>query len=127
MNIVLRIFIALLGSSFTIYIIHLLVNKKMTEKYSILWLIGTLGVLFVSIFPKVLDTTARFLGIDYPPALLFLSSIIIILLLNVYHSVQITILNSRLKELVEVIVVNKFVFDKDINNSVEKISQEENL
>lgn len=109
MSVVLRMIILLLGASFTITVLYLLIKKRINEKSSLLWLIGSIGVLFISLQPKVLDVLAEFIGIDYPPTLLFLMAVIVLLFINLFHSVQITILSYQLKELTQYVIINTHV------------------
>lgn len=66
-----------------------------------MWIIGSFVILILSLIPEALQVVADFIGIDYPPSLLFLLSILILLYIVFKHSVQISLLNDRIKELTQ--------------------------
>jgi hypothetical protein len=65
------------------------------------WLIGLGAILTISANPEWLDRLAYLLEIDYPPSLLFLFSNLILLLLVLYQSVQISLLNEKVRQLTQ--------------------------
>ncbi|MEB3101364.1 DUF2304 domain-containing protein [Ferviditalea candida] len=95
----LKWFVLLIGLSFFGFVLSLLVRKKINEKNTIVWLGSSILILIVSANPKLLDVLARAVGVDYPPSLLFLLSMMVLLLLNLYHSIQISMLHDKIKEL----------------------------
>jgi hypothetical protein len=101
-NSLLRVIILLLGVAFTITVFYLLMKKKITERNSFLWLLGSLFVLFFSINPLTIDKIAHYVGVEYPPTLLFLFAILLLLFINLYHSIQISILTSQVRELAQI-------------------------
>lgn len=105
MNTNLRIVILICGFSFFIAIIRMLLKNKFNEKVSIIWFIGAIGVFIISLFPKLLDKTAKLFGADYPPSILFLGAILILLLICFNHSVHISVLESQVRELAQRLVV----------------------
>lgn len=108
MTIALRLIIIFLGTFFTVAVIRLLVKKRISERNSLFWLIGAAAVYFLSINPETLDRIAARVGVDYPPTLLFLFSILILLLINLYHSVQISVLSAQVRELTQHIAISNF-------------------
>jgi len=65
-------FYLILGLLFAGYIFYITLRRRIIERDSIVWLIGCVVVLVLSIFPGILGTVAGWVGIEYPPALLFL-------------------------------------------------------
>jgi hypothetical protein len=100
---------------FTVTVLYLLIKNMLNEKISLLWLFGSLVVFIISIFPSKLDELAHAIGIDYPPSLLFLLSILLLLFICLYHSVQISILNQQIKELTQYISIEEKVNKNDFN------------
>ena len=45
-------------------------KKKISEEHSVLWMMGVIGILCLSIFPNILTRVAHFLGVWWPPATL---------------------------------------------------------
>jgi len=97
----LRIVILALGTGFAISVVHLLIKNKISERNSLIWLLGSVVVFIFSIDPLLLDKIAKSVGVDYPPTLLFLIAILILLFITLYHSVQISTLNAQVRELTQ--------------------------
>ncbi len=89
-------------------VMRLLVRRKLSERNSFLWLIGALAVLALAVFPGILETLAALVEVDYAPALLFLLSTFMILAILLHQSIEISILQSRLRELVEQVAVMNY-------------------
>lgn len=108
MNLHLRIFILLCGIIFDIIIVNLLVKKKISEKSSIVWFTLSILIFILSAFPGLLDAAAGFVGIDYPPTLLFLLSILMLFFMALSHYIQLSAINSRLKEVAQQVAIINF-------------------
>lgn len=102
----LKLLILIFGMTFAGSVIYLLVKKRISERNSLLWIFGVICTFTLSVFPRLLDIIARFVGIEYPPTLLFLLSILILLLICLYHSIQISVMNDRLKQLTQQVALN---------------------
>lgn len=96
-----RLFVFFCGVLFVGIIMNLLVKRKISERNSMIWLLGTIIMLVLSAFPGLLDKVAGFIGIDYPPALLFFLSTLVVLYLLLNQSIQISILSERVRELAQ--------------------------
>lgn len=77
------------------------------EKYSVLWLAAALVIIILSLKKEILDYIAKFLGVAYPPSLLFLVAFIFVLLIILHFSVVISILHERNKILAQEITLIK--------------------
>lgn len=98
---IIRLIIILLGIMIVASIIILLVKRKINERNSILWISGAFFVFIFSSAPDTLGILANFVGVDYPPALLFLFATIAIMAIVLYQSIQISVLQERLNELTQ--------------------------
>ena len=120
MSDILRIVILLCGISFTAIILYLLIVKKMNERNSVVWLIGSFTVLGLSAVPQLLDKIAVSIGVSYPPALLFLVSTLVLLFCILYYSIQISALQDKIKKLAQENAVKNMIQEKRIEE-LEKI------
>ena len=75
---------------FIIFIIALVRNKKLHEKYSILWFFLAIVIIVISLAYEVLDKFSISIGIYYSPALLFLVGIIFLVIYIIHISTVIT-------------------------------------
>lgn len=112
MNIGLRLFILLCGITFDIIVINLLLKKRISEKNSIIWFTMSIFIFILSAFPGLIDFAAGILGIDYPPTLLFLLSILLIFYMVLSHYIQLSSLNMQLKEITQQVAIINFRLKK---------------
>lgn len=109
----LRIVYLLVGGGFASIVMYLLAKKKINERNTMLWLAGAIGILLISAFPSLLNWTAQKIGVDYPPALLFLFSAILLLIIVLHQSIQISVLNEKVKQLAQHVALQKVEEDKE--------------
>lgn len=127
MSLSLRFAILICGISFSFAIIKLLINRKFSEKISLIWLISAMAVFIISIFPKILDVFAKLLGVDYPPSILFLFAILILLFICFYHSIQISMLNNQVRELAQNMAIKEVEHVVDDENYKLKYKEKDNI
>lgn len=117
---ILNIFLVILGVFFFIYVVSNVRKKLFSEKESILWILGSAIVVFLSIFPEILTCVSSWLGILYPPTLLFLLAIFILVILLIRKEKQINLMNERIKELAQFYsLLEKRI--REINSNKEKL------
>lgn len=81
--------------------VELLRRGKLRERHTFWWLIaGTLS-LIVAIFPSILDGLAALLGIDVPVNLLFFVAIVVLFLVCIQQSTELTRSEERTRTLAE--------------------------
>lgn len=70
---------AVLGLSTAGIILFLLRKDALSVAYSLWWLAVTIGLVVLSLFPALVDALGRFLGIHYPPVLLLIGALCVVL------------------------------------------------
>jgi len=82
-------------------ILMLVRRRQLRGKYGLLWL--TVGVMLIplALFPGFVDSTAEWIGIDYPPAVIFLAAIGLLMLLAMHYSWELSRLEERSRTLAE--------------------------
>lgn len=66
---------ALLGLSIAGIILFLIRRDHLHSRHALWWLWIAFMILILSIFPRIIDIFAGFLGINYPPTLIFILGI----------------------------------------------------
>ena len=66
---------ALLGLSIAGIILFLIRRDHLHSRHALWWLWIAFMILILGIFPQIIDTFAGFLGINYPPTLIFILGI----------------------------------------------------
>jgi len=111
MNSTIKVFIILLGLILICSIMYLLVKRRINDRHSLFWFIGAFIILILSLFPEILEMLANMVGIDYPPSLLFLFAILVILAIVLYQSMQISVLQERLRELTQQMAIEHYLYN----------------
>jgi len=102
MGILIRIISVLIALASSTAILRSLRQQRLTLGFSTVWI--TLAVVVVVLGcggDAALDPIARFIGVGYPPTLLFLGAIVILLLLTAHLSVKVALLDRRLRDVVD--------------------------
>ena len=88
-------FIVLLGIFFRMR------NQGMKERYATWWLVIAIAVAVISIFPRVLDEAAHLVGVQVPLNLAFFLAGVIMLLLSLRFSVDLSQSDEERRRLTE--------------------------
>jgi hypothetical protein len=99
MSILVNIGTVVTGFILIFCVIRLMVNKKMTESQSILWLIIGVIAVIIGLFPAVISFVAELLGIWYPPSIIFLIAYVGLLFIVLKNTVVISIQSNQISEL----------------------------
>ena len=104
---------------FLLVIIRLVRRRRLRAKYSFLWL-GVGGtILLFTLIPGLMETIAARVGILYPPALLFLGAIMLLLFLSVHFSWELSRLEDRMRTLAEELALARARVD-ELETSTER-------
>lgn len=117
MNLTLRILIFLSGLSLFLIIFRLLRRRRFREELSILWLLISITLGLGSVADLVIDPLAFMLGINYPPALIFLIFFFIVVLTMFYFSIVVSDLKSKNKELSQKLALMEYKI-RELKNRV---------
>jgi hypothetical protein len=98
-----RIQIVALGVSVTLLVVvlELVRRRKLTEEYSFLWILSSVGLLVLAVKRDTLHVAARWLGVFYPPALLLLLLILIVFVASLCFSVIVSRQRRQIERLIE--------------------------
>jgi hypothetical protein len=99
---VLVLLVVLAGAFF---LLRLLNRRKMSGKYTLLWMFVGIAVLILAAFPTLLDRVSHFLRIYYAPTTLFIVAIGFLLLVCVYFSYELSRLEERTRVLAEELAI----------------------
>jgi hypothetical protein len=82
-------------------VLELVRRRRLTEEHSLIWIVGAIALLVLSVWRNVLDVAARAVGIYYPPALLLLALTGFVFLVSLYFSVVISRQRQDIERMVE--------------------------
>lgn len=83
----------------------LLLKRQLAEKYAVLWLIIGFGVLIVSIFPGLLESLARLLGVQVPSNLIFAAAIALLIGVALHLSWELSRAEDEIRRLAEDVAI----------------------
>ncbi len=105
-----KITTGILGAAIFLIILLLVRRGKLQEKHALTWFAIGIVVVVLGVFPVILDKIAKFTGVSYAPALLFVIAVGVLLIQNLYLFIFASQNEVRTKELLqEVTVLNKLV------------------
>ena len=93
-----NIYFVILSVLVIIYIISSVRKNKLSVKTSFGWVVASIAMLVLSIFPKSLDWFASFIGISYPPALFLTLCVVVLIVIDFNFSKQ---LEDHKKKIIE--------------------------
>lgn len=99
MSILINIGTVLTGVALISIIIYLMVQKKISESQSILWLLIGTTTIILGIFPGIINIIADKLGVWYPPSISFLIAFIAIIFIVLKNTIIVSIQSDQLNEL----------------------------
>jgi len=113
-----RVFAMLLGIAVLLFVLNLVRTKKLKEEFALLWLVTAVVLVLTPLFIDYLDMIAYALGIEYPPALIFLLAIISLLLVLFQFSMRISRFSEQIKVLVQELALLRAQVE-DLERSIE--------
>jgi hypothetical protein len=94
-----KIFFAVVGLLVVVIVFSSVKKKKFSEKESFFWMLLSIGMLILAIFPSIIPYITNLVHIEYPPSLLFLIAILFIILIIFRLTEYISTMREQLKDL----------------------------
>jgi hypothetical protein len=91
--------------SLLVLVIELVRRRKLVEEYAFVWIIGTGALLVLSLWRRILDRLALWIGVFYPPAVLLLVVILFGYLAALYFSIVASQQRRQISRLVEDVAI----------------------
>ena len=85
----------------TVFVVEMLRRGILREKYAVLWLFVSAGLMVFAVFPGLLRWLADLVGVALPSNLLFLMAAILLLLVSVQLSYEVSRAEARTRRLAE--------------------------
>ena len=96
-----------------IYIVYLVINRRMMLRCSLVWIIAALGFLTIAVFPQLLRHITNLIGIGWPIHTLFFGGIIFLLIMLLIITNFISRNREAVKELCHEIAILKEMIEED--------------
>lgn len=102
-----KIYFIIIAIILVFYIIHEVRRKKFSIKESFWWVIASIIMLFLAIFPYSIDYLAKIFNVYYGPSLLFVFCIIFLTFINFRNSKKIAEQQEKIIELAQQVAILK--------------------
>ncbi|MCI4658404.1 DUF2304 domain-containing protein [Cryobacterium zhongshanensis] len=101
MNPVTHAFVIAAAALALIAVVEMLRRQRFRERHAVWWLLAAVVSLVVSIFPDTLQFAATAVGVEIPSNLAFFVSVILLVIVSVQHSSELTRLEEKTRTLAE--------------------------
>lgn len=101
-------------------IVNRLLKKRLRERHAIWWALGAVFALILSLFPAALSAISSFLGFEAPLNFALILAIVVVFLVNIQQSSELTQLEEKVRTLTEQIAL------LDMQNKQEESEPSEN-
>ena len=108
-----NITILIIGALLSVSILYLVRKGKMHGPYATWWLLVALCAIVLSIFPKIIDWAAAQVGITYPPTLLLVLSVSLILVRMLTMDMALTQKERKIRRLTQKMAILEESLQKD--------------
>jgi hypothetical protein len=92
---------------------EMLRRHRLREKYALIWGLVAFGALTVAAFPGLLQWATTTIGLQVPANLLFFCAAIVILVLTLQHSSELSRLEERTRTLAEELALVRLEIERD--------------
>jgi hypothetical protein len=82
-------------------VLELVRRRKLTEEYSFLWILSAVALLALAVRRQIIDASARWLGVYYPPIILVLLLILMVFVASLCFSVIVSRQRRQIERLIE--------------------------
>ena len=122
MNTILQLILITITAIFCLFILAVTRKKKLSYKYTLLWLLFGVVTLLCAIFPSIVTNLAGLLHIKEPTNALFLIYIFFMIILIFYISIALSKMNEKLTKLIQ----RSAILEYEITKEREKNKTENN-
>ncbi|NKY39275.1 DUF2304 domain-containing protein [Cellulomonas septica] len=97
---------ALVASIVTlVFILVLLRRRQLREKYAGIWLVVSFAIIVLAAFPRLAIQIADLVGVETPSNLLFAVSLVVLLLVSIQLSTEISTLEEETRTIAERVAI----------------------
>lgn len=125
MSAILRVFIIIGAFCLLIYILKKIRQSKLKIEYTIFWILFSLVLVLMGIFPKVFYFISRIIGFQAPINMIFLVIIFVLIVKLFLTSMQISKLENKVDSLTQQIAIDRKI-DKEVDLCKDKIAGGDN-
>ncbi|MDO4556001.1 MAG: DUF2304 domain-containing protein [Lachnospiraceae bacterium] len=107
MSSILRVLLVLTSLLFTWFMLRKIRNSKLQIEYAIFWIIFSLILIILAVFPELTYLGARILGFISPANLIYLFVIFILMVKVFLMTIELSQLENKVNELIQKIALDE--------------------
>lgn len=92
---------ALVAAAVALSVVELVRRRKLSEEFSLLWVLATLGATVLAFWGGLLTAITRALGALYETSTIFFFGILFVLVVLLYYAVKLTALTQEVRRLAQ--------------------------
>jgi len=96
-----------------VFLVVLLRTRRLREKYAITWILLGVAICVLGAFPGAIGALSDAVGVQTPSNLLFALALVVLLVVCVQLSVEITALEEETRTIVEEVALLRFEFEEE--------------
>jgi len=96
-----------------VFLVVLLRTRRLREKYAITWILLGVAICVLGAFPGAIGALSSAVGVQTPSNLLFALALVVLLVVCVQLSVEITALEEETRTIVEEVALLRFEFEEE--------------
>jgi hypothetical protein len=95
------VFVIVVAVAIAAVVISYVRKWRLREEYSILWLLLSVGLVVLVSFGQIMEWTARWLDVKYPPSVLFFVALAFVAAMLFHYSLEISRLSDQSRRLAQ--------------------------
>ena len=104
---------AILGIATVAAILFLIRKHSLYVRYTVWWVVISIGVLVFSVFPQLADVIVKFLGINYAPTLFLFCAILMLFLKTLFMDIDRSKQEVRIRRLIQRLAILEAELEKE--------------
>ncbi|MDF1602826.1 DUF2304 domain-containing protein [Nocardioides sp. YIM 152315] len=105
--------LGILGSLITFAaLFELMRRRRLREKYAVLWVTVSVGLVLIALVPALLPALADLVGVEVPTNLLFFVASVVLMLVSMQHSYELGRLEEETRTLAEEVALLRLDLDE---------------
>lgn len=121
-SLLLRMEMIAIAILFVVYIIHAVNKKKLRLQYSLIWIMISIGVIFIAFFPDILINFSELMRIETPTNLLYLIAILMNLVVSFHLTTVVSRQADKIQRIIQIASIETYLSEKkmDSDNKITK-------
>ena len=112
MSLKIQIILIFMTVFFFLFVLYGMKKAKLTADLAVVWTLFSATLIVISLFPAIVDTVSEVLGIRTVTNAIFMGMIFILLCMVFYLCLKVSVLEERLKNVIQKYSIDKSKDDK---------------